>query len=98
MKVSVWTLHPTRGYHQVFPVFSHGLLLPGGLAAVALAGIPGVQLPQSVLGLLADTGPTQHGVQRSAVDGHIPGHLRVRVGELHKLHGCRNLTTQEVVN
>lgn len=82
----------------IFSVFSLGLLLPGGLAAVALAGIPGVQLPQSVFGLLADTGPTQHGVQRPAVDGYVLGHLWVRVGELHKLHGCRNLTTQEVVN
>lgn len=98
MKVYVWTLHPTRGDHQVFPVFSLSLLLPGGLVAVTLAGIPGVQPPQSVLGLLADTGPTQHGVQCPAVDGHVLGHLRVRVGELHKLHGCRNLMTQEVVN
>ena len=63
-------------------------LLPGGLAAVALAGVPGVQRPQSVLRLLADAGPAQHGVQRPAVDGHVLGHLRVGVGELHKLDCC----------
>lgn len=32
------------------------LLLPGGFAAVVLAGIPGIQPPESVLSLLAYTG------------------------------------------
>lgn len=71
-------------------------VVPGGLAAVALAGVPGVQPPQSVLGLLADAGSAQHGVQRPAVGWHVLGHLWVGVGELHELYCCWNLRTEEV--
>lgn len=56
--------------------------------AVALAGVPGVQPPQSVFGLLADAGSAQHGVQRPAVNRHVLGHLWVGVGELRELHSC----------
>lgn len=60
----------------------------GGLAAEALAGIPGIQSPQSMLSLLTDTGPTQYRVQRPAVDRHVLGHVGVRMGELYELHRC----------
>ena len=73
-----------KSSHQVW-------LVPGSLAAVALAGVPGAQPPQSVLRLLLNAGSAQHGVQRPAVNRHVLRHLRVRVGELHKLHCCREL-------
>lgn len=61
---------------------------PGGLAAVGLAGVPGLQPLQGELGLLADAGPAQHGVERPAVDRHVLRRFGVRMGELHELHRC----------
>lgn len=61
---------------------------PCSCAAVALAGVPGVQPPQSGFGLLPNAGSPQSGVQSPAVDRHVLGHFGVRMGEFHKLYCC----------
>lgn len=66
----------------------------GRLATEALAGVPGIQSPQSLLSLLTDTGPAQYRVQCPAVDRHVLGHVGVRMGELYELHRCWNLRTE----
>lgn len=72
----------------------HGSVGPGSLVAEALAGVPSVQCPQSMLSLLADAGPAHNGVQHSAVDGHALRHIGVRMGEFYKLHCSRHLNTE----